>query len=60
MRRIVFDRDEIPQLRLQALEYLRKDLLLDDAMKLKRALRKEDKKSKAMRRCLSDYLFEYF
>ena len=57
LRGILLDPKDVPQLRLLALDYLRKDLRIDDAMKLKRTLRKE---SRAMRRYLSDYLFEYF
>ncbi|MHC4921419.1 MAG: hypothetical protein ACYTKC_17760 [Planctomycetota bacterium] len=58
LRHIIFDRKEIPQMRLLALDYLRKDLRVEDAMNLKRGLRK--KESRAMRSYLSDYLFEYF
>jgi len=57
LRRIVFNPKEVPQLRLLALDYLRKDLRLEDAMNLKRALRKE---SPQMRSYFSDYLLEYF
>ena len=57
LRRIVFNRKEIPQMRLLALEYLRKDVRLEDAMNLKRALRRENRQ---MRSYFSDYLLEYF
>ena len=57
LRRIVFNRKEIPQMRLLALEYLRKDVRLEDAMELKRALRRENRQ---MRSYFSDYLLEYF
>lgn len=57
LRQIMLDRKAVPQLRLLALQYLLKDLRLDDAMELKRALARE---SRPMRSYFSDYLSEYF
>lgn len=56
-RKIIFDAKEVPQLRILALDYLRKDILLADAMKLKIRMTKE---SEAMRKYFSDYLTEFF
>ena len=57
LRRVAFNRKEIPQMRLLALDYLRKDIRLEDAMNIKRGLRKE---SRPMQRYLSDHLLEFF
>ncbi len=57
LRRIVHNRKDIPQLRILALQYLLKDLRLEDAMELKRGLSAERPQ---MRSYFSDYLFEYF
>ncbi len=57
LRKIIFDRQEVPQLRILALDYLRKDVRLQDAMKLKASLNKE---AKSVRQYFSDYLIEFF
>ena len=57
LREVVFDRQELPQMRLAALTYLRRDLNLDDAMKLKRSLSDEEP---PMRMAFSDFLFDLF
>ena len=56
-RAVLADRDEIPQMRLLALEHLRRDLRLDDAMRLKRACADEDPR---MRKALTAALFHFF
>ena len=56
-RRLLADRTEEPQIRLLALLYLRKDLRLADAMKIKAMLAEEDE---PMRKALNDFLFEFF
>jgi HEAT repeat protein len=57
LRKLVFDPSEIPQVRMLALDYMRKDVRLADAMRLKAALPKE---KKGIRQYFSDYLFEFF
>lgn len=57
LRKIVFDREDLPQMRILALDYLRKDIMLDDAVELRAKLPKE---KTPMRQYLSDYLFEFF
>jgi HEAT repeat protein len=56
-RGLVADRGEIPQIRLLALEYLRRDLRVDDVRNIKQQLADEDG---PMRRALTDFLFEFF
>ena len=57
LREVLMDREELPQLRLASLVYLKRDLGLDDVALLKAALPKEDL---PMRTALSDFLYEYF
>lgn len=58
VREILFDRSEVPQLRVLALNLLTKNFLeLDDAMKLKNGRPEE---SPQMRVLLGDFLNEYF
>lgn len=57
LRARVFDVEELPQMRILALDYIRKDLRLRDAMELRARLQKE---KTAMRQYLSDYLIEFF
>ncbi len=57
LRRILSDRDEIPQMRLLALNLLQRDIRIDDAMTIKRLLPDEEP---AMRRALNNYLYEFF
>lgn len=57
LRRVFGDRSETPQMRLHALEMLRRDLTLDDQERIRKMLRDEDVK---MRAALSDFLFEFF
>ncbi len=57
LRERVFDVGEFPQVRILALDYLRKDLRIGDAMELRARLQRE---KTAMRQYLSDYLFEFF
>lgn len=57
MRSILADREEIPQMRLSALDYLRRKLRLDDVMAIKRMAPDE---SEPMRKALTDFLFEFF
>ena len=57
-RRITLDLEEIPQMRLLAVDYLRRDVSLADMMAFQRQQRKET--SEAMRKALAAYLFEYF
>jgi hypothetical protein len=57
LRDVVFDGQKSPQMRLVALEFLVRDLNLDDAMRLKRSLPDEEP---PMRKALSDFLFEFF
>ena len=57
LREILFDAEEIPQMRLTALEYLRRDLSFDDVVPL-RGLAAES--GPQMRAALSDFLFEFF
>ena len=56
-RALVADRSEEPQVRMLALTYLRKDMRLEDAIKVKKMLEGEDE---PMRRALNDFLFEFF
>ena len=56
-REILADRDEIPQLRLLALEYLRRGLTLDDMERIKAM---QDTETGPMRKALVDFLFEFF
>ncbi|MBK8976826.1 MAG: hypothetical protein IPM29_12985 [Planctomycetes bacterium] len=56
-RRLLRDREEIPQMRLLALEYLRRDLTFDDVVPLRAQLTDEEP---PMRAALADFLFEYF
>jgi len=62
VRNVLLDPDELPQLRVQALNSLtRKFLDLDDAMRLKRMQEPiGDRETPAMRALLKDFLFEYF
>ena len=62
LRGILFDANELPQLRVQALNALtRRFLTLDDAMRLKRAQEPiGDRETPSMRALLKDFLFEYF
>jgi HEAT repeat protein len=57
LRKVIYDIKEVPQLRILALDYLRRDIGVADAMKLKRGLPKE---SASMRKYLSDFLLEFF
>ena len=57
LRRVFGDREEIPQMRLWALEMLRRDIDLDDQARIRAMLREEQP---AMRNALSDFLFEFF
>ncbi len=57
LRALIIDKTEIPQLRLLALEYLRRDLRIEDARKIKRILGKE---KAPMRAAFTDFLFEFF
>jgi hypothetical protein len=57
LRRILSDREEIPQMRLLALNLLQRDIRIDDAMTIKRLLEDEEP---PMRRALNNYLFEFF
>ena len=52
-----FDAGELPQIRILALDYLRKDIRLADAMALRKQLRKEPE---GMQQYFSDYLYEFF
>lgn len=56
-RELVLAGDELPQIRLLALEYLRRDLRLDDAFAIKARLAAE---AESMRKALNDFLFEFF
>ncbi len=56
-RALLADREAIPQLRLLALEYLRRDLTLDDMVAIKQQQETEDP---PMRKALSSFLFEFF
>jgi len=56
-REIVFDVKEVPQMRILALDYLRRDVCTADAMKLKARL---PKAPKGLRGYFSDYLLEFF
>jgi hypothetical protein len=57
LRERVFDTAELPQIRILSLDYMRKDIGLADAMKLKAMLPKEHT---GIRQYFSDYLFEFF
>jgi HEAT repeat protein len=57
LRRIVADRSEIPQMRLHALHYLQPDITLDDVAMLAGL---QEGESEAMRKALTNYLFEFF
>ena len=57
LRAALADVEEIPQIRLLALELLRRDLATDDAMRIKRMLPKE---KTPMRRALNNFLHEFF
>jgi hypothetical protein len=60
-RRILLDPAEIPQLRLQVLHWLQKDLTVEDAMALKlRVADAELEPDAAMRAAWNDFLWEYF
>ncbi|MCA8955630.1 MAG: hypothetical protein KDC87_06125 [Planctomycetes bacterium] len=56
LREILFDPAQVPQVRMLALDYLRKDLRLSDAIKLKGRLPQEEK---GLRQYFSDYLTEF-
>lgn len=56
-RNVLADADEIPQMRLLALEYLRRDLTLDDMEALQGMAQRE---TGPMRRALVNALFEFF
>lgn len=56
-RAVVEDATDLPQMRLLALEYLRRDLTLADWAKVRGLLELSDE---PMRRALSDFLFEFF
>jgi HEAT repeat protein len=58
MRAMLYAPREIPQLRLLALEWLRRDLTLEDQQRLKASL--PDEPDPAMRVALNDFLFEFF
>ncbi len=57
LRDVLRDREEIPQMRLFALELLRRALTPDDVLEIRRMMREEDP---PMRRALSDFLWEFF
>ncbi|MCC6782933.1 MAG: HEAT repeat domain-containing protein [Planctomycetes bacterium] len=57
LRRVFADTSELPQIRLFALEVLRRDLTLDDQVRLRAMLRTE---APGMREVLQDFLFEFF
>jgi hypothetical protein len=57
LREILADVDEIPQMRLLALELLRRNLTVADATRIKRLLTKE---KAPMRRALNNFLYEFF
>ncbi len=56
-RAVVRDRTEIPQLRLLCMEWLRRDLTLEDAMEWRQMLGEE---AEPMRKLINDQLFEFF
>ncbi len=56
-RSIVFDTSELPQMRLLALEWLRRDLRIDDVLRMQREL---DQQSPGMKHAMNDFLFEFF
>jgi hypothetical protein len=57
LREVVFDAEDEPQVRILALDYLRKDIRLADAMQLKSRLGQE---KPGLRKYFSDYLTEFF
>ena len=57
LRNVIYDLKEVPRLRILALDYLRRDIGVTDAMRLKRGLPKE---SVPMRKYLNDFLLEFF
>ena len=57
LERVVCDRDEIPQVRLLALDYWKRYMGVDDILKVTRLLGDE---KPAMRQAFSDFLFLYF
>ncbi|MEY2982255.1 MAG: hypothetical protein RL562_2482 [Planctomycetota bacterium] len=57
VRQVLADREEIPQMRLLALEDLRRDFRPAD---LKALLRASPEEEPAMRRLFNDFLFEFF
>jgi HEAT repeat protein len=57
LRTLLADTTEESQMRLLALQFLRRDFRLEDAMKLKGMLRSEPE---PMRKALNDFLFEFF
>jgi len=57
-REVVQNQDEIPQMRLLALEYLRRDLNLDDMIMITRLQNTEE--NQTMRRAWTAMLFEFF
>jgi len=58
VKEVLFDQDELPQLRVQALNLLtRSYLTIDDVMRLKNGRQTEPA---AMRALLTDFLFDYF
>lgn len=57
VREVLFDTEEIPQMRLRALDLLRRGLTIDDVMNIKRLIPKEEP---AMQRALNDFLLEFF
>ena len=56
-RRRMLDVEELPQIRILSLEYLRKDIRLSDAMRLRSRMRREEG---GLRMYFSDYLQEFF
>ncbi len=57
LRKIALDSQEIPQLRMLSIDYLKKDIRLDDVMQLKRLMRKE---KSCVRAYINDFLTEFF
>jgi hypothetical protein len=57
LREVLADRTEIPQIRLSALERLRRDLRLEDMKTIKGWLADEEE---PMRKALTAFLFEFF
>ena len=57
LRRRLFDAEELPQIRILSLNYLRKDIRLSDAMRLRSRMRRDEE---GLRMYFSDYLREFF